>query len=159
LGRGEGAPARRAPRIPEGRARDVRDSEGGPADSRRQLLLELMAAGLGAVAGRVCVREALKPRAAQLRGDGRPLWLVAIGKAASSMTLGAHDALGTALERMLLVTKDGHVDREVRALPGIVIHEASHPVPDLRSLAAGAAVLELIEAMPASVRPLFLISG
>jgi hydroxypyruvate reductase len=137
----------------------VRRPEGDAVDPRRQLLLELMTAGLNAVAGRGSVREALGPRVAALRADGRPLWLAAIGKAASSMALGAHDALGGAIERVLLVTKDGHVDQEARALPGIEIREAGHPVPDARSLEAGAALLGFIEAMPRSARPLFLISG
>jgi hydroxypyruvate reductase len=131
----------------------------GAADPRRQILLELMAAALSAVAGRACVREALRLRADALRADGRPLWLAAIGKAASGMALGAHDVLGGALERTLLITKDGHVDQEVPGLPGIRVREASHPVPDERSLAAGAALLEFIEAMPRSARPIFLVSG
>ena len=137
----------------------MRRPEGDAVDPRRQLLLELMTAGLKAVAGRGSVREALGPRVAALRADGRPLWLAAIGKAASSMALGAHDALGDAIERVLLVTKDGHVDQEARALPGIEIREAGHPVPDARSLEAGAALLGFIEAMPRSARPLFLVSG
>ena len=137
----------------------MRRPGGAAVDPRRQILLELMTAALSAVAGRRCVREALRPRAAALRANGRALWLAAVGKAASSMVLGAHDVLGGSLERILLITKDGHVDPEVRGLAGIQIREAGHPMPDERSLEAGAALLEFIEAMPASARPIFLVSG
>src|SRR2546430_14878161 len=75
------------------------------------------------------------------------------------MALGAHDALGSALERGLVITKDGHVQPELLALAGVEIHESAHPVPDERSLAAGARLLRWVEELPDSVEPLFLISG
>ena len=79
---------------------------------RRELLLELYRAGLTRVDGRRCVREALG------RPPGRPegkVWVAAIGKAASAMALGAREALGDALlGEVLLVTKPGHVARELR---------------------------------------------
>jgi len=87
------------------------------------------------------------------------VWLAAIGKAASSMALGAHDALGSALERGLVITKDGHVQPELLALSGLEIHESAHPIPDERSLAAGERLLRWVEQLPDSVDPLFLISG
>lgn len=123
---------------------------------QRAILLELLHAALTAVDGRRCTREAL--RASDRRG-ARPVWAAAVGKAASSMTLGAADALGARLERVLLVTKDGHIDEEVRRLPDIEARESAHPVPDERSLAAGARLLAFIEDMPDTVQPLFLVSG
>lgn len=42
-------------------------------------------------------------------GD-RPVWAAAVGKAASAMLLGAHDALGNRLTRSILITKDDHVE-------------------------------------------------
>lgn len=75
------------------------------------------------------------------------------------MALGAHDALGACVERVLLITKDGHVPPEVRSLPGIEVHESAHPVPDERSLAAGQSLLRWLTALPARAQPLFLVSG
>ena len=75
------------------------------------------------------------------------------------MALGAHDALGTAIERVLLITKDGHLAPQLSAIPGVEVLESSHPMPDERSLAAGARLLAWVEALPPAVQPLFLISG
>jgi hydroxypyruvate reductase len=124
---------------------------------RHQLLLELLQAGLARVEGRRCVREALRERPPAARGA--PVWAAAVGKAATSMALGAADALGTSLERVLVVTKSGHLALELLSLPGIEIHESAHPVPDERSLAAGRRLLQWVHELPAVVSPLFLISG
>jgi hydroxypyruvate reductase len=125
-------------------------------DPRRQLLLELFQAGLARVEGRQCTATALRAAA-----GWRPLkvWTAAVGKAASAMALGAHDALGAIQERLLLITKDGHVHAEARALPGVEIHESAHPLPDARSIAAGERLLEWVQELPSDVAPLFLISG
>jgi glycerate 2-kinase len=127
------------------------------ADRRRHLLLELLGAGLARVEGRRCVREALlaKPPAPR----DAPVWAAAVGKAASSMALGAFDALGGSLEHALVITKSGHLAPELLSLPGVEAHESAHPLPDERSLAAGERLLQWVDALPASVAPLFLISG
>ena len=75
------------------------------------------------------------------------------------MVLGAHDALGTAIERTLVITKDGHVLPQLTAMPGFEIHESAHPVPDERSLSAGARLLRWVDELPEFVDPLFLVSG
>ena len=54
------------------------------------------------------------------------------------------DALGASLERMLVVTKCGHLAPELLSLPGVEAHESAHPVPDERSLAAGQRLLEWV---------------
>lgn len=127
------------------------------ADGRRALLLGLLHAGLECVEGRRCVREALLA-AQRARQDG-PVWAAAVGKAACSMALGARDALGPSLERVLVITKSGHLDPELLSQSGIEAHESAHPVPDERSLAAGRRLLEWVDALPAAVSPMFLISG
>jgi glycerate 2-kinase len=75
------------------------------------------------------------------------------------MALGAHDALGTAIERALVITKDGHVAPQLSAIPGVEVLESSHPMPDERSLAAGARLLRWVEELPEFVDPVFLVSG
>lgn len=88
------------------------------------------------------------------------LWrVVAIGKAASAMTLGAFDALGAQIVGALVVTKVGHIDPELAALGNVRCLESAHPIPDARSLAAGDALLEELRATAPAHRLLFLISG
>jgi glycerate 2-kinase len=89
----------------------------------------------------------------------RPVWVAAVGKAASSMMLGAHDTLGTAIERALVITKDGHVLPQLEVIPAIEILQSAHPVPDERSLTAGARLLRWVDELPPHVDPLFLVSG
>ena len=75
------------------------------------------------------------------------------------MMLGAHDALGASIERALVITKDGHVSPQLQTIPGVEILESAHPVPDERSLAAGARLLRWVNELPQLVDSLFLISG
>ncbi len=75
------------------------------------------------------------------------------------MALGAHDALRSSLQRVLLITKDGHVSPQARSLPGVEVYESAHPVPDARSLAAGARLLGWLDELPPEAEPLFLVSG
>jgi len=124
---------------------------------RHRLLLELLQAGLDRVEGRRCVREALLARPPA--PPDTPVWAAALGKAASAMALGAVDALGPALERLLVVTKSGHLDPQLLSLPGVEAYESGHPVPDQRSLAAGQRLLDWVSALPAAAAPLFLVSG
>jgi len=120
----------------------------------RRILLELFDAALRAVDGRACVERFL--RDAKLSG---PVACFAIGKAASAMARGADAVLGMQLEEMLVITKDGHVDPQLTLAPRVSLIESAHPVPDERSLAAGAELARRLDALPAEVLPLFLISG
>ena len=127
------------------------------SDPRRDLLLTLLGAALERVDGRRCVREALQADSASaLTG---PVWLAAVGKAAAAMALGAQDALGERIAHSLIITREGHAPSELLGRRSVEIIASSHPVPDQRSLAAGARLLEWVEALPAAAQPLFLISG
>jgi glycerate 2-kinase len=122
-------------------------------DPRRTLLLDLFQAGLARVQGRHCVSAALG-----LVPPGAPVWVAAVGKAATAMALGAHDALGEAIERTLIIAREREDLSEFgRTTPEVWL--GSHPVPDERSLAAGARLLAWVDELPHSVLPLFLISG
>lgn len=127
-------------------------------DPRRSILLHLFRVALASVDGRVCVREALRAPTVPA-SEPKRVWAAAVGKAASAMMLGAHDALGARLERALLITKDGHVSPDALAIPGIEVIESAHPMPDERSLAAGERLLDWVSQLPDDVEPLFLISG
>jgi glycerate 2-kinase len=136
----------------------------GRTDPRRKILLELFRSALESVDGRLCVRNVLRERAVADAGNSptavnRPVWVAAVGKAASAMLLGAHDALGATLTRALLITKDDHVAPQCFGVPGVEILESSHPMPDERSLAAGERLLQWVDEIPADTEVLFLISG
>ena len=75
------------------------------------------------------------------------------------MALGALDALGSSLERVLVITKSGHLAPELLSLPGLEALESAHPLPDERSLAAGRRLLDWVQGLPVAVSPLFLVSG
>jgi glycerate 2-kinase len=119
----------------------------------RRLLLELFDAALRAVDGRECVAQVLR----RLGPD--PVALFAIGKAACAMARGAHEALGGRVRDTLVITKDGHVDPALLRLPDIHALECAHPVPDERSLAAGAELERRIVALDPGTHPVFLVSG
>jgi glycerate 2-kinase len=127
-------------------------------DPRRQLLLELLQAGLAAVDGRRCTAASLKSLICDHAPSTR-YHVAAVGKASCAMALGAHDALGPRLLRALVIAKDGHLEPAVAALPAVEVLESSHPVPDERSLRAGERLFEFVTALPADVVPVFLISG
>ena len=120
----------------------------------RHTLLELLDAALRAVDGRAAV-EAHLPRFAR----HEHAQVFAIGKAAGSMARGARTVLGDAIEQMLVVTKDGHVDAALRDMAGVTVLESAHPLPDARSLRAGEELTQRLRALPAGARPLFLVSG
>ena len=88
-----------------------------------------------------------------------PVRVAAVGKAAITMTLGAFDALGAAIEQALVITRDADTSGQLQRHAGVELLQGSHPVPDERSLAAGARLLRWVDELPAGVQPLFLISG
>jgi glycerate 2-kinase len=75
------------------------------------------------------------------------------------MALGARDALGAAIGNTLVITRAGHATPELLARGDVELLESAHPVPDERSLAAGARLLRWVDELPAAAAPLFLISG
>lgn len=121
-------------------------------DRERALLLDLFAAGLAAVDARARTRDALA-------GAAVPTWVLAAGKAAPAMALGARDALGDRLVRALVVSREDHFDPALASDPRIACLSAGHPVPDERSVAAGRAALAFAAAVPAGARVAFLVSG
>jgi glycerate 2-kinase len=127
-------------------------------DPRRQLLLELLQAGLAAVDGRRRTADTLNSVLSEV-GATRRCQVAAVGKAAGAMALGAHDALGGRIERTLIIAKDGHLEAGVNELPGVEIIESSHPMPDRRSLVAGERLCAFVADLPAEILPVFLISG
>lgn len=123
--------------------------------SPREFLQQLHAAAVAAVNGRDAVANAL---AAKPLKSG-PVTLIAIGKAAASMAEGALDVLKEQVERGLVITREGYGDESLLQRAAIEQLETAHPVPDARSLAAGARLVEFLTEASASSQTLFLISG
>lgn len=89
------------------------------------------------------------------RARGGRLRLLAFGKAAARF---AHAFLAAApgtVDEGLVVVKEGHAE----PVPNCWILEAAHPVPDLRSVAAGEAVLAFAGRSRAVDRHVVLLSG
>lgn len=75
------------------------------------------------------------------------------------MLLGALDVLGDRVAEAIVVTMRGHWPGALASSRQVRILESAHPVPDERSLAAGAAIADFIAASPEEAQVLFLISG
>lgn len=120
----------------------------------REHLLQIFQSGLAAVQGESCTQRALFEHELM-----NPVAVIAIGKAAPSMMLGAVAELGESVKTGLLITKDGHGDTRLQAMKNMQCLESAHPVPDRRSLQAGQTLLSFLEKQPAKTDFLFLISG
>src|SRR5690349_16386357 len=118
----------------------------------RRVLLELFDSALRAVDGRESVEIVLRNSS-----PGR-VAVFAIGKAACAMALGALDALKDRIEQLFVVTKEGHIDPQLKGA-GVHILESAHPLPDARSLAAGAELARRVSGLREDLWPVFLISG
>ncbi len=116
--------------------------------SPRDLLLNGYTAALAAVDGRAVVARRLRDER-----FAKPAYVIAIGKAAEAMTLGAHDVLGSKIADALIVTRNPST-----SLPW-PIHTGGHPLPDERSLQAGRALVAFIENLPVDATVLVLLSG
>jgi glycerate 2-kinase len=120
-------------------------------------------AALAAVDPEAAVLAALERAPGGLRVDGQfvpvggRIVVVAVGKAAAPMARAAAARCGDAIDRGVVLTKDGHVDGEVS--PRFEIHEASHPIPDERGAAATRRILELVSDLGPDDLVLALISG
>lgn len=125
-------------------------------ETHRANLLALFNSALQAVNGCTRVKQYLDAHPPQ--GD---VYLIAIGKAAASMTDGALRSLGEKIVSGLVITKHGHGNnwRKDASDSRIVCLEAGHPLPDEHSLHAGNVLLNFIDATPGDAQFLFLISG
>lgn len=119
----------------------------------RELLKELFDHGVAAVGGELATSRALE----SLNVDS--VWLLAIGKAASSMTAGALAALGPRLRHGLVITKYDHLTPDLESDGRLTCMEAAHPVPDAQSLRCGQATIEYLQQLPADATLLMLVSG
>jgi len=97
------------------------------------------------------LRSALK----DLKAEGR-VACVAVGKAAWKMAKVAHETLGDAICRGIVITKYHHSKGHI---PNFEIFEAGHPLPDENTLKATKRAVELVKDLGKNDVVLFLISG
>lgn len=116
--------------------------------SLKDQALTVWQAGVAAVDGYAATRAALHDNART------PTQILAVGKAAGAMTRAALDRFGDV--PAIVVTKDGHGDG---LPPAVRLIEASHPVPDARSLTGGRTLREAVKSAREGAHLLLLVSG
>lgn len=122
------------------------------SESRKTALIKLWEAAIEAVSGYQAVANALLADSAF-----RPDQVIAVGKAASGMCLGALDNLPAC--DALVVTKYDHAEAQLQEREGVTVLESAHPIPDQKSLDAGHILLERTFTMEPDSRLLLLVSG
>lgn len=123
-------------------------------EQARKQVLQIFEAGVSRVKGFNAVADFLNNHS-----PAGEYHLVAVGKAASSMSLGALSIMQNQIIDGLVITKHDHTEDELRAYKNISTMESDHPVPGEASLAAGKALLDYIENAPQDARFLVLFSG
>lgn len=116
-------------------------------------LKELWWAGVDAVRGNTAVQNELASNPVS-----KPDLIIAVGKAAGDMALGARAHYDEPIPT-IVATKYDHVSQELSALPNCTIYESAHPIPDENSLLAGQVVLQAIQTMGSTDQLLLLVSG
>lgn len=120
----------------------------------RENVLTIFEAGVARVKGDNAVVGYLKENA--LTDEYH---LISVGKAGSSMALGALSVLDKQIVNGLVITKHDHTEDELRAYNQITTMESDHPVPGEPSLAAGKALVDFVEAAASDAKFLVLFSG
>jgi hydroxypyruvate reductase len=123
-------------------------------DTARKNVLEIFEAGVSRVKGFNAVADYLQQH--ELTGN---YYLLAVGKAASSMSLGALSIMKDQIVSGLVITKHDHTEDELRTYANITTMESDHPVPGESSLAAGKALIKFVQNAPADAKFLVLFSG
>jgi hydroxypyruvate reductase len=123
-------------------------------ETARKNVLDIFEAGVSRVKGFNAVAEYLQQHALTDHYH-----LIAVGKAASSMSLGALSVMGDQIDSGLVITKHDHTEDELRAYTKITTMESDHPVPGESSLAAGKALIQFVQNAPADAKFLVLFSG
>ena len=123
--------------------------------SLRDTLLQLSFVALDAVRGDKVVKNTLKRNRYQNKCH-----LLAIGKAAEAMTLGAIEQLGSLIQTGLVISKHGHFQSSLLSSDiRFQCIESDHPIPAKASLSAGKHLVQYLQQLPIDAHCLILISG
>jgi len=121
--------------------------------NHQEPLISIFNAGVRAASGRESVIHALKNRV-----DFKPDLIIAVGKAAGDMCLGAQAIYGRDTPA-IVATKYQHAGPALLENPCVSLIESGHPIPDENSLAAGRLMIDTIRTLPANSQLLLLVSG
>ncbi len=88
--------------------------------------------------------------------SGRPVYVLAVGKAAVPMYRAIEDLLGSHIHRSLVITPDNQKAQQCNADRVII---ASHPVPERRSFKAGQKAVQFLKEVPENGLLLNMLSG
>ena len=122
------------------------------------VVMAVLDAALKAADPYLAVKNALEAQS-ELFSQARNVYVVGAGKAGAAMAHAAEDVLGGRITNGLVIVKEGHTDTGNRPLEHIFLREASHPVPDSRSIDATSELLKIAEEAGENDLVLCLISG
>ncbi|MGH8272037.1 MAG: DUF4147 domain-containing protein [Gammaproteobacteria bacterium] len=117
----------------------------------RDRLVALFRRALAAVRGDSLSEEAL-------RGHDFS-HVIALGKAAEALAAGAWRAARGKLQSGFLAMPGGYATGDLPPAAPFERHQGAHPLPDKTSLAAGAALLNYVAALPTDAQVVVLVSG
>lgn len=121
----------------------------------RAAALEILSAGLAAVAPDLLVAKGLRSRDVRKRIDrAARVFVVAVGKAAIPMAQAAHHALGCRIHSAILIAPS-----KAPLLPRTHGFVAGHPIPNAAGARAAAAVIRMLEEARRRDVVLLLLSG
>src|SRR5699024_8744450 len=85
--------------------------------------------------------------------------VIALGKAGEALAAGAWRALEGVMESGFIACPRGYKSGELPQAAPFERHDGAHPVPDVTSLEAGAALLDFAKGMARGARVAVLLSG
>ena len=123
-------------------------------EQARQQALEIFDAGVNRVKGFNAVAD-------YLTNNPMPdeYHMISVGKAGSSMALGALSVLKKRIVSGIVITKHEHIEDELRDYEHVLSMESDHPVPGEASIASGEALLNYIQQADQDAKFLVLFSG
>ncbi|HEX9987285.1 MAG TPA: glycerate kinase [Chloroflexia bacterium] len=122
----------------------------------RDVVMDVLGAALAAVDPYRAVLRALE--ATQI-ADAQRVYVLGAGKAGAAMSRAAEEAFGERIAGGLVLVKDGHGIPGGERLGRIELVEASHPVPDVRGVAATTRLLDIADRAGEGDLVVCLISG
>lgn len=123
----------------------------------------IMSEAIAAVDPEACIYRSVEKSGNELSINGRSydlsqyvnIYVIAFGKAAIPMSKAMEEILGDSLSSGIAITKKGFAV----PLSRMKVFEASHPMPDDNSIAAGKMIHDLLETTDTNDLIFFLISG
>ncbi len=123
-------------------------------DIDKKNIKEIFSAGVNRVSGYNAVASYLKDN--EIEGSYK---LIAIGKAASSMSLAILENKDIIIKSGIVITKIDHTDKKLLIYKNINCIESDHPTPSDKSIIAGESLINYLNSCKENDKFIFLISG